>query len=65
MTWDVVVQMLVQTEVVEIEVVVTQIVVTEAVVIEVALVVVHFEFALLSGIVPQWGSSGHSPLPAK
>ena len=35
---------------------------TEVVLIEV--VVVQFEFAVLSGNVPQWGPSGHSPLPA-
>ena len=61
MTWDVVVQMLI--EVGEIDVVETEIVVvTEVALVE--LVVVQFEFALLLGIVPQWGSSGHSPLPA-
>ena len=55
MTWDVVVQTLM-------EIAETEAVETEAVLTEV--VVVHFEFALLSGNVPQWGSSGHSPLPA-
>jgi len=66
MPWDLVVQTLM--EVVESEVVETEIAVTEAVVTEVALIellLVQFEFALLLGIVPQWGSSGHSPLPAK
>ena len=61
------VQMLTEVEVVEIEVVVAEIVMTEAAMTKVALielVVVQFEFALLLGIVPQWGSSGHSPLPA-
>jgi len=62
MTWDVVVHMLMK--VVETEFV--EIVETEIVVIEVAieLVLGQLESALLSGIVPQWGSSGHSPLPA-
>jgi len=66
MTWDVVVQQLMATDVVKIEVVEKEIV-TEAVVPKVVLievVVVQFEFAVLSGNVPQWGSSGHSPLPA-
>ena len=55
-------------EIAETEVVETDVVETEAAVPEVALievVVVQFEFALLICIVPRWGSSGHSPLPAK
>ena len=75
MAWDVVVQMVVEVveteiaeiEVVEREVVEPEIVVTKAVapwVVLLELVVVQFEFALLSGIVPQWDSSGNSPLPA-
>ena len=48
--------------------------IVEAVVVEVEMVpevglielaIVQFEFALLSGIVPQWGSSAHSPSPSK
>ena len=66
MTWVVVVKMLmeiVETDVVEKEIVVIEAAVPEVVLIEV--VVVQFEFALLICIVPRWGSSGHSPLPAK
>ena len=66
MTWVVVVKMLM--EIVEMDVVEKEIVVIEASVPEVVLievVVVPFEFALLICIVPRWGSSGHSPLPAK
>ena len=66
MTWDVDVKMLM--EIVETDVVEKEIVVIEAVAPEVALIevlVVQFEFALLICIVPRWGSSGHSPLPAK
>jgi len=65
MTWNVVVQMLM--EIVETEVAETDIVEIEAAVPKVLLievVIAHFEFAVLSGNVPQWGSSGHSPLPA-
>ena len=54
-------------EIVETEIVVTEDVVTEDVVTEVALmelVIIQFEFALLLGVVLQWGSSGPSPLPA-
>jgi len=62
MTWDVAVQMLM--EVVEDKVVKTEIVVPEVALLE-RLIVVQSEFVLLSGVVPQLGSSGHSPLPAK
>ena len=49
-------------EMVEIEVVET---VTEDVLTAlIELVVVQIEFVLLLGVVPQWGSSGHSPSPA-
>ena len=71
MTWDVIVQMLmeavetdiVETDVLEIEIVVIEDAVPEVVLIE--LVVVQLEFALLNGTVPRYGSLGHSPLPAK
>ena len=33
-------------------------------VVETEVAIVQFEFPLLSGVVPQWGSSGHSPVPA-
>ena len=52
----------------EIEVVKIHVVETEAVMAEVALielVEVRFEFALLVGTVPQWGTSGHLQLIAK
>ena len=55
-----VVQMLM--EVVKIEVAEMEIAVTEVVVKDVALT--ELEFAMLLGIAPQWGSLGHSPLPA-
>ena len=67
MMWDVIVQLLTEPEIAETEIVETDVVETEAVVTEVVLielVVVQLEFALLSGNVPQWGPSGHSPLPA-
>ena len=38
--------------------------VVEREIARIELVIVQFEFAQLLGIVPQWGSSGHSPLPA-
>ena len=66
MTWDVIVQMLmevVETDVVEKEIVVIEAAAPEVVLIE--LVVVQLEFVLLNGIVPQYDSLGHSPLPAK
>ena len=66
MTWVVVVKILmeiVETDVVEKEIVGTEAAVPEVVLIEV--VVVQFESALLICIVPQWDSSGHTPLPAK
>jgi len=50
MTWGLVVQMLME--------------VVEREIAQIELVIVQFEFAQLLGIVPQWGSSGHSPLPA-
>ena len=52
----------VETEIVEVQMV-PETVVPEVGLIELA--IAQFEFALLSGIVPQWGSSAHSPLPAK
>ena len=68
MMWDVIVQLLMEPEIAETEIVETDVVETEAVAAEAALidvVVVQFEFALPSGNLPQCGSSGHSPLPAK
>ena len=38
--------------------------VVEREIARIELVIVQIEFAQLLGIVPQWGSSGHSPLPA-
>ena len=58
MTWDLVVQMLM--EVAERE----MMEVVEREIARIELVIVQIEFAQLLGIVPQWGSSGHSPLPA-